>query len=275
MPSKFFLTLSVLLLITGGAVFAQTESPEKANYSAYITSLENYQKVHDEYNLARSQYLIFETLKSKTVAQNSALEMLEARSTVVIDYLSFLKGKVESLEGVDTAKAVSTVSMLDDEIVWYSDHKSKLTSALTLEDLLADSKQAEDHFEYTQKVYYSSLSLISDGVVGGNTEKLLILSQNLKNKLQTIKSDSNNVLSLEKTQLIDRWVFESDARIERIDGKRKDTEPLASKIMSSKTAGEPEKFYNKITPLLEEAKQYLAEANSFLVEVVKEIKVSD
>jgi hypothetical protein len=112
-------------------------------------------------------------------------------------------------------------------------------------------------------------------VVGENVDKLLLLSGKLKEKLQVIKGDKTEVLSLEKTQLIDRWIFESDTRVERIEGKRNEAGDLASKILSSKSSGEPEKTYSKVTPLLEEAKQYLTEANSYLKEIVKKIKVSD
>lgn len=277
MLKSFFLALVVLLTVAGAEVAAQTENPEKVEYSNYVTSLDDYQKTHADYELARSQYLKFETLKSKTDAQNSTLKMLEARDAVIVDYLSLLKSKIENLKGVDSSSVESAVSILGDEISWYSNHKSKLSSSLSLEDLLVDSKDAEDHFVYTQKLYFYCLSLISDGAVGKSVDKFMSLSQKLKEKLQIIKDDKREeyLLGLEKTQLIDRWIFESDARIERIDGKRKDAVALALKILNLKASGEPEKAYSKITPILEEAKQYLVEANSYLSEVIKEIKIAN
>jgi len=69
-------------------------------YEEYQEKLKNYNSLHQDYILKRSQYLRFETLTSQEDAHNATVKMLQARDETVISYFLTLKIKLLDDENV-------------------------------------------------------------------------------------------------------------------------------------------------------------------------------
>lgn len=265
-----------------GLVFAPTiysQEPEenefRVAFSDYTLSIEEYREAHEEYVLARSQYLRFNTLQAKTNAREATLKMLQARDKVVIAYLAAFKAKLEETEGISDDKRGELNFRIDEEITWFSEHKELLPSAGTPEDLVDDSDEAKKRFLSREALFYEALSTISSGKVRDFRARLSDVFTAIGDKVNEIKEEDREgySFSTRKLQLVDRWIFETENRISRSDGKHDEALDLMSMI--SPLFGDNKGRYDKVLLKLGESRQYLKEASSFLLEIVREIKTAE
>lgn len=271
-----FVLLMVFLKVPH--VYSQNDSTDfTAAFEKYNQSVENYQTLHDDYVLARAQYLRFGTQKSKTEAEDVTTNMLQARDDVVIDYLYLLEARLNTTVGVEPARRESMVLKLDEEISWFSDHRDSLTSAGDLEDLVSDSDEAKDHYNATLPLFYETLANVSYGRVTDYRNRLEDILNESKSKLDEIRNeDEKNSFSFEKFQTLDRWVFESENLISRSSDKQNDADELLNELSTGKRRNNKYiSLYNQILTDLTDSQQLLKDATGYLGELLKEVKTEN
>lgn len=268
-----FLSVFVFLIYSPPA---NSQEPEQFNfnraYQDYVFKLDVYRNVHDGYNVARSQYLNFQTLKSKTSAEEETTKMLQARNEVVITYLTALRMRLLEARAVSDDVREGLFIRIDENVVWFGEHKEILSSAGSLEDLVADSGEAKKRFDSINPLFYEVLTAVSGGKVSSFREQSTSVISDLTQKFNEIKVEEKDEykFSRRRIQTIERWFLEIENQIRRSEEKQSEAN---STIMLGKGASLG--LYNKTVALLNESHQYLKEANSYVKEIVREIKTEE
>lgn len=233
-------------------------------YQDYVFTRDVYESELSEYRLARSQYLQAKTLVSQSKARDATVEMLQARDDVVTAYLTAIRMRLIETDGVSTTIANGMTDRLDAEIAWYRDHKSRVSSAGSLEDLVADSAEARDQFKQTESLVYETLSIIADGKTKALRDDLSLLVSDARRKTFEIESNGDFNLSL-----IQRWIVEAEQKITRSLDKSIEAQTKVQGFYESR--GDRLELFNEIINLHTDSYQLLQDGNNFLKEVISEL----
>ena len=253
---------------------AQTSEVTFADsYKTYQEAIEAYQIAHQDYILKRSQYLRFKTQTAQTAAHDSTAAMLQARDGAVIRYSLALKARVNEAIGVTQARKDALNFKIDEEVLWFSDHKERVPSAGTLDDLVKDSNEAKTRFEGNEGLYYEILANVGLGKINDFILRMEEQVIDLREKVDEIRSEERDDFrfSDRKLQILDRWIFEAETRIIRAKEKRAEAENLITGL-STVQKGSGLSKYNDVVKTLGESQLFLKEAAAFLQEIIREIK---
>jgi len=267
MKVKIILTLLFLLFIAPRSLHAQTNYSDA--FLQYNLKSEDYSKAHDAYVVKRSAYLKFKSLQSEKEAKDATVLMLQTRDDVVVYYLMAVSAKMAETKGIPDSERVADQKYIDDEIAFFKDHKIKIPSAGTLQDLVNDSKLASDRFTFDNRnVFYKVLFSISNGKILDLRSRIGDNLTTVKNKVNTIRDETRPEyqFNADKISAIDRFVFESENKLARADDK--EVTATDTKVLREFTVDE----YTKRLGVLSEMQQLLKEASSFLKEIVNQIK---
>jgi len=259
------------------AVPAQ-ETAFDRQYSDYQAQIKEYELKHSDYILKRSQYLRFKTLTSQEDAIDATGEMLFARADVVASYLKTLKEKLKEGEDIPADFEARITVSIDDELVWLSSHKGETATAETLKDLEGSSLESSERFSSSQNLaFYETLSAIALGKVLGYEKRTQDLFDGLKKKLDEIRSDSRDEYSFSsnKFQILDRWMFDAETRIERSKQRSVSVSTLFSQKNTKSKRTNALSLYNQTLTTLGQSQLYLKEANTFMGEVIRELKTAE
>lgn len=273
------LSLAILLSVNIFVVKTKAQSVELSNFDkaleTYLEGVDDYKREHADYVLAKSQYERFGTLSSQNAAFEETMQMLMARDQVIIDYLAALKEKVLLSPGLEDNEVQETISKLDQDIGTFNDHKTKLTSAGSLNDLVADSEIAQTEYAEMSADIYEALGVSPYGLVTDYEERLENLHTGLKAKFEKISKEEREEyqLSSRKLQLIDKWLLESQLRFVRSEEKRLETKQLINDLLALKKVRW--ESYEQIVVKATESRQHLKEAVNFMNEILREIKTAE
>lgn len=263
-------------------VFAQEAGHEdtafEKAYKEYQKQVEEYQAAHADYVLRRSQYLRFKTLQSQQDARGSTIKMMQERDDVLIFYFDALKERLKEAIGLEDSRKSAIYVKIDQEVGWLKDHRARIESAGTLNDLVVDNKNAKARYLIEEPLFYEVLATVSSGKIADFDERLKDVFDQLKLKIDEIKGEQREEykLSDEKLASLDRWVLEADLRITRAEEKLSAGDnSIGTLITAAQRKQQPLGAYNTIMLSYSEAQQFLKEAGSYLREIVREIKTSD
>lgn len=274
--SYILLTSFIVSLIYAPTISSQASDRSfNQAYKEYSVAAEEYRRTHEDYVLARSQYLKFKTLTSKNNAKEVTLKMLESRDEVAKTYLISLKERIKETKGISKGTSEGLIFRIDEELTWFADHKDKLPSAGSLEDLVSDSEEASERYASVTPLIYESLTAISSGRVSHFRERLNNIFSGTRDKVNEIKEEERTdyKFSSRKIQIIDRWIFETENRIARSEEKQAEAETLKAGFGDERK--QYASVYNNTLLLLGESQQYLKEASSFVKEIVREIMTAE
>jgi len=272
----YFLSLSFILLfpnyIKAQEPTSSGDTPYEIAYKDYQTQIEEYQSAHQDYILRRSQYLRFKTLQSQQDAQDATVKMMQERDDVIVSYLKTLKERLNETSGVSDIKKAGLNTRIDAEIGWFTDHKGRIPSAGSLDDLIKDNKKAKERFDKATPLFYEVLSVVSSGKITDFDERLKDVFGQLKSKVDEIKGEQRDEYKLTTLQLqnLDRWIFDADNRILRAEEKQVDADTAIETFISQ--VNKTVLIYNTVVLRLSEAQQFLKESGSYMTEIVREIK---
>ena len=237
------------------------------SYKDYLVSYDQYRQSHSNYVVARQAYLNYQTLTAKNEAQSKTLVMLKSRNETLKTYLTVLRDKIKETDGVGALEEKGYVDQLENEIEWYQNYQEELSSAGTLEDLLDSAKEGKRHYHNTETLAYQVLTTVLAGKENLWRNRVIDQVVTIRKSLADIKEDGNK-----NTAKAERWLLEAENRITRSLEKQQKAEEARSETAKSNNRSET---YNQIQFILAESHQYLKEANSFLRELMREIKTAD
>ena len=244
-------------------------------YKLYIEAVANYESAHEIYLQRKSQYLRFGTLKSRQDAQEATEAMMQARDTVVISYFNALEEHLTNSTGVPEARIESLGLAFDAETQWFEEHKASITSATSLEDLVNKTKEAESRWKSDEGLMYEVLSTISYGKILDFSSRTNETFSALRQKIADIKQDEREeyVFSEKKFDILGRWVSEIEQRITQSKDVQLEAENKISEFATKKGRGL--NSYNEVIATLGQAQTLLKEANTYMNEIIREIKTKE
>jgi len=252
----------------------QEEFTAQVAYKDYVYTFDLYKKAHSDYLLALSQYKQAQTLASKTKTQEATTKMLQARDDVVITYLTALRLRVSEAEGVNNTDKSGLYSRIDSEIAWFQDHRQTITSAGTLQDLVADSESALERYSIVEPLAYEILSTIPLGKVEIIKSKLNSILAEIKIKTEEIRAKGDH-----DTTITERWILETENKITRGLDKQIEAQRLLATFQVSGESNPRLKpnynaNYNEIIDFLQQSNQLYKESSSYLKEIIRSITVT-
>src|SRR3989304_259492 len=140
-------------------------------YQDYTYNYDIYRRANSEYESFRLQYIQYKTLTAQENAREATVRMLQARDETVKTYLTALRTRLSEAGGILDDKRGSLNSQIDASVLWFSDHKDKIPSAGSLDDLVKDSDEAAEYFLEKEYMLYDSLVTISIGKIAFIREK--------------------------------------------------------------------------------------------------------
>lgn len=238
-------------------------------YKDFVFSEDQYNSAHSDYLLARAQYQQAGTLTSQQNAKEKTVTMLQARDEVYRTYVTALRLKLSETKGVDEAIKNGLFTRIDSDVAWYKDHKDRISSAGTLSDLVSDSKEAYDHFPFTEQLAYETLATIAIGKVKVGQNKMNEILSAIKVKVEEIKNNNDY-----DTNIIDRWLLETENKITRSSDKLNETNGFVISLQDPKNKNK-QGTYNSIITNLQDSLQFVKEANQFSTEIINAIKYTN
>lgn len=238
-------------------------------YQDYVYTMDVYNGAHSEYLLAKAQYEQAGTLVSQTKARETTEAMLEARDDVVLAYLTAVRMRMVEADGVGEITKNGLFTRIDAELSWFRDHKNRLSSAGTLQDLEDDSDEAADRFnELTQTVAYETLATVPFGRLSLMRSQTSSVLADINNKIFQVRSNGDK-----DTAVIERWAFEIDNKITRSLDKEIEAQALIPNFTPDQRNRTPNyaKNFNDIIFRLEESRQFLRDATEYMREIIREI----
>ncbi len=267
--------LTLLVRLPGTAYSQDSENGFSEAYREYNLTVEAYREAHDGYVLARSQYIKFGTLTAQNNAKEATLKMLEERDEVVKKYLIALRDRLRETEGVSESSLQGLTLGLDEEIAWFGDHKERLSTAGTLDDMISDSDDAKTRYGLISPLKYETLTAMSMGKVNDFRDRLSNIFSDTKGKINIIREEEREEykFSSRKVQIIDRWIFETESKIGR--SEEKVDEAVANSEKFGEKTKQDNRVYNRSLDLLGQSQLYLMEASSFVKEIIREIMTAE
>ena len=119
-------------------------------------------------------------------------------------------------------------------------------------------------------IAYQTLHGIINYKVSQNTDQVEVQTKAIKIKLNQIKQAENKDVTL-----AERWLLEAENRLAWSQEKQIQSRTEIDKISQLRYGNKRETTFYQARFLLEEAQQYLKETNSYLLEVIREIKNAD
>jgi|GEM_PF-7035842 len=260
----------IFVLVYTSTAFSQDNAFDyKKAYNDHVYSLQLYSDAHDQYLIQKDKYLQFETLASKTDAQEATREMLNRRDESLRVYLSALRIKVMETDLLTIETQQDVLSQLDIEISWYETQKNKYLETDSLEDLINKSNETMSRYETHTKlaIYNSLLEVNSAEVLEIRTEQESILIR-LEEKLIEIEENKNK-----NTQKIATWV--GDVKIELEQSKAQEELAKTFYYDEKQSYKNVDKRYGGAFDYLELALTSLEKVDGYFKEILQEIKTAD
>ena len=269
---RLLILIALLVCATGyslSPVFAEEQIFDfNRAFNDYIYTYSQYRLAYNEYVSARQAYLTYKTLTSETEALNKTLKMLQLRDEAVKTYITALRLKLAETTGISNYDQNVLYLKLDTEVAWYLKHRNVLASAGNLQDLLDSSQDTQEKYQGTEILIYQTLEAILSGKETALRQRLNEQIEALKGKISEIRQKGDK-----KTITAERWLLEAENRLVR----SKEKQASAHQILAALKQYDKDKnsAYNQAQFALEESHQYLKEGNSFLKEVIRELKSAD
>ena len=272
------MVLVIVSFLLAEKSFAQEPSPspmptpafdyERA-YQDYNYTFNLYTQAHTEYVASKEAYLSYQTLSAKADAQDKTLKMLQLRDEVARTYLTAIRMRLAEATGITNYEQNSLYLKLDDEVAWYANHREKLTSAGSLEDLTATGNEFVGEYKTTEVLTYQALGMV---VIGKEKSLRLRLKDQIsavRSKVASLRNGTNN----DKANKVERWLLEAENKIARSEEKENSFLASLNKLRLENNNKTQTYYSQEFT--LEDANQYLKESNSDIKESLRELAAYD
>lgn len=261
-----FLILTIFSwLLFSSTAFAQEFSFSQA-YEDYLYNYNQYRAAHTQFVAAQQQYLTYKTLTAKAEALEKTKTMLTARDEALRTYLIALRLNLKETPGVSAYEKNIVSLRLNNEINWYETHQARLSAVGSISDSIQISDEAQDHHPETEVSAYQALGTIIAGEENSLRDKIQSQIDQLEIKIAQIRQEGKM-----ETRLFERWLLEAQNRLTWSKEKQFSAQSLLAELkLRERNKG---KVYSQAQQSFNESRQYLKEATSFLLEIIREVGI--
>ncbi|MBI3384581.1 hypothetical protein HY030_00085 [Candidatus Gottesmanbacteria bacterium] len=258
---KLPIILLGLLLIALTAT--RTLADSSGSQMAYTNFSDIYRTSYQNYITVKNKYLTYRTLAAEKEALESGRDFLKIREQYIILYLNMLRDKVAEQGGFTLSERNLIISKIDVENTWLASHRSLYDTPTTLDDLERVSDQTQDRYESVIRY----VGLQTSGEILYN--KAAILEKSLRSIIAALEFETKTILaSGTDLTLAQRWLLAAKNKIDLAKDKQNEAVLTFMALRGQNLVAD----YNKGIFLLSESNQYLKEADSFVLEIIKSIK---
>lgn len=246
-----------------------------AAHKEYLISTEEFKNAQQDYILKRSQFERFGTLKARQDLIEATRLMLNKEDEVVVSYYQAMIHRLDEAIGISPEVVNKLKTRIEDEIIWFNSHKENLSTAASLQDLEGDSEDAHDRWKSVDSLNFETLSHFPYGRILDFGERVDEVFLEIKTKVDEIREDKREgyTFSDRKIQILDRWLFQTQGKVDRSKEKKNQAEALIAEYGIKQVP--PLFHYDAISSNFTESQILMKEAMSYLKEVIREIKTAE
>lgn len=239
-------------------------------YQDYLYQSDVYRQKYTDFQIAKNEYLKFNTLASQTDAISKTSAMLSQRSLLLRSFLLLLNEKVNESPELLSTETDLYHTYIKNEVAFLENHSQFVGSVQSIKDEEKASNQLEDHYD----VLLTEMQQISLGV---KLAKLRALGNSYSQEMLTAKALIDQVkaeLPIDKQTTIDRWFVQiSNKRtifLQKIDS-------INRHILSLKSSEVRDLDSNatSIQNELSDAQKELVEGLSYIKELINAMRFKD
>lgn len=232
----------------------------KSAYQDYTYTYQLYRTALNEFQIAKSSFLTYRTLTAQNEALDKFRKALVSRNQVIIVYYNLLQEKMNETPGVSPESKNTFNNIKESEKNWIDSHKQKIEAAGSFEDLNNVSSEFESRFPQMDTETKQAIGTIEMAKVADLKAKLNTQIDTLNTWIAQIGSTGQD------TSFANRGIISARSKLDLHD----------QKINAALITFYPEKtskkdrinLYNGQRQLTE-AKQYLSETATYLLEIIK------
>ncbi len=229
-------------------------------YQDYVFNLQNYKNAYNEYQVAKSAYQTYGTLTAQNDAIVKFKAVLKARNQVMSTYYDLLQEKLNATTGVSDDTKKTFTGIRQSEKQWLSSNQATIDAAGDLDDLNSLSDEFKKQYEQMDEETKQTVGAILIAKEGALRNKLNTDIAGVTTKLGEIRNQGENTTAAE------RGIITIQTKLDFQNQKAEKAQTILS--------GKDLKRNQKIDLLagqksLIEANQYLKEAASYLLEIVR------
>ncbi len=264
------LALSVLLIVfvVSAALLPQrVVATSQQAYQDFLYQFDLYRQSYSDFQVSKNEYEKFQSLPAQTDALNRTKTMLAGRDQLLRSYLLLLDEKLTEDQGLTASTKVLYQTLVRNEASFLADDANKITAVASIPDAEQASSNLESHYNILQ----SSVKQILIGLALGQLSLLSKYYDNNVSLAQTLIASYSGSMTPDKQQTVNRWILQ-------IKNKRSFYQQKYDEInaedtnLSARDSQDLDDKYNTMTQGLADARQYLVEGASYLVELKNELK---
>ena len=231
-------------------------------YQDYLYQFDVYRQKYNEFDIAKNNYLKFNTLTAQQTAISTTKEMLAARAQLLRAYLLMLNEKITETPQMTQPEVDLYRALINGEVSFLDNQTQFVNSVQTLDDANNVSKQLESH--------YTVLQISMDQTILGITlAKLRGMGNEFSDKTVQAKALIDQVkpeLSLNQQAILDRWFDQISNKRTLFLQKQDAISQAITGLKGSNTQNLADKF-SQIQKQITDAESELTEGSSYLREL--------
>jgi hypothetical protein len=267
LPNVFvFIVLLALPVLLAFPVFASSAQA----YQDYLYQFDLYRQTHTDFQVAKNEYEKFKSLSAQTSALEKTKRMLSQRDSLLRSYLQLLNEKLNEDEGLTPTVRQQYQTRIKNEITFLDTHMTHVPAATSPEELTQISEELESHYIQLHISIRQTLTGLALG-------QLSTLATGYDKAL----TDGQNVIAMygytfpsEKQETIQRWILQIQNK-RSLFQKKYDETVRGNTQTEARDIRDLDREYEVLTQNISEARQYLQEGASFLVELMNALKYID
>jgi len=259
---KAILSLLIVVILFLTPIHFISATAETA-YQDYLFQYDQYRLKLNNFKVARTEYLKFQTLLAETTALDTVKTMMMQRNALLRAYLLLLTEKLNENKGLTTNDKQVYQTIIQNENTFLVNHTKLIGSISSVSDATDVSKQLESHYLVLYAGVRQTLTTLSLGeLITRNTQYKATFDE-----LRTLVELNKQTVTPEKQSTIDRWLLQINNK-QNLYQQKAEQIITANSQLKGNTQTEMDEVSVTIQKNLNEAKQYLSEGTAFMQELV-------
>jgi len=194
---RFCVFFSILFFLFFSRTFNQTVfAADKTSDELYQELLQNYRRYQgliEPFNTQRSRHRTYQSVATQADFLNAAKALASAEVEAMISYASFVKTYLaQATQILDYNENYSYV-MLDDELVYLSSAKTKVSSLSSLSDTQSFFNDLSTHYAKISQFGYQVKSLVEIGSAKKTLENVKVETDKIESLLGEINEEESKI----------------------------------------------------------------------------------
>lgn len=249
---RFCIFFSILFfLFFPQSIFAADNTSDEL-YQELLQSYRRYQGLVEPFNTQRSRHRTYQSVDTQADFLNAAKSLASAEVEAMISYASFVKKYLAQATQILNYDENYLYVMLDDELVYLSSAKSKVSSLSSLSDTQSFLDELSTHYAKISRIGYQVKSLVEIGSANKTLENIKIETAKIESLLGEItEEDARIYAAKEKFSSLKGELSGAESSIAQAEKSYKNTKEGSNfASMSKKVRGFIDQSINQFSSVI-------------------------